>query len=693
MSAYRFGEFVLDLRGRTLHRDGREIEIGARAYGVLELLVDHAGSVVSRTELLDGVWGDVAVTDDSLARAISDLRTALGDDASHPRFIRTVHRKGYVMVAPVAREEAPTEAATERRIRRGHLFLLAAVVLLAAVSVWGLRQRAGDPDRGGGTAGPDFATWNLRALGPAPFISTAIKPAFARSSNLLSVVAPDPRSGAHSIFLLRPDGGEPLQLTRGIEVRGPSPEFTPDDSHLIFTRYRSDLSGMHPDVWLAPVPAGEPTLLVEHASAASFRPDGKVLAYAAVTSAGTSVRVRHEDGREVTVAERGFWPRWSPDGGWIAYTTSDPEGGDGAVHLVRPDGSGHRDLTGDAGQIYGLCWTPDGERVIFASEQAGPSALWSVDVDTGVQTAVTWGPGISSAPTMSADGRQLVFDFDRREWFLYLATEPDGSMREVLREPGVMAAALAPDGGRIALALGAEGQSAAVAVVDVETGRHRTLSGMSASNLAWTADGGYLLVAAAAPDGVSSWIWRLPVGGALPVPVLKGNVYWDDPAASPAGSALAAVRRGARGDELVLRDLERQTERLLATKTSIVAPRWSPDGRQVAWSGAWRPDDLDSGGIWVCPAEGGSPRRLAVDGAWPVWEGDGEHLLFVRFLENEGVWRVPVSGGPPRLVQRPEGEMRHLSFEGLDAGRDGLPLLMILARFTGQLYALEAPGG
>ena len=48
----------------------------------------------------------------------------------------------------------------------------------------------------------------VRALGPRPFTSGAIKPAFARSDNLLAVVAADPETDVHSLFLLRPDGGD-----------------------------------------------------------------------------------------------------------------------------------------------------------------------------------------------------------------------------------------------------------------------------------------------------------------------------------------------------------------------------------------------------------------------------------------------------------------------------------------------------
>ena len=178
---------------------------------------------------------------------------------------------------------------------------------------------------------------------------------------------------------------------------------------------------------------------------------------------------------------------------------------------------------------------------------------------------------------------------------------------------------------------------------------------------------------------------------AWPTPMMKGQESWDAPALSPDGSRISAVRLRPGGSELVVHDLEQDEDRVLALKESIVAPRWSPDGRLVAWSGSWRPDDLMSGGIWISPAEGGQPRRLSTDGAWPVWEPDGRHLLFLRFQEHKGIWRLPIDGGPARLVGGLEGELGGLFLEGIDIGRGGAPLLLLLSTFTGEMYAFEPP--
>ena len=101
-----FGPFEFDRQSRLLWREGTEIALPPRVLGVLELLVDRAGQVVARQDLLDGVWKDAFVTDTSLAEAVSFLRQALGDDPQAPRYIQTVHRRGYRFLAPV-QEAAP----------------------------------------------------------------------------------------------------------------------------------------------------------------------------------------------------------------------------------------------------------------------------------------------------------------------------------------------------------------------------------------------------------------------------------------------------------------------------------------------------------------------------------------------------------------------------------------------------------
>src|SRR5947209_3904280 len=97
-----FGPFAFDRQSRLLSRDGAEMALPPRVLGVLEVLIARPGEIVARQDLLDSVWKDAFVTDTSLAEAVSFLRQALGDDPQSPRYIQTVHRRGYRFLAPLS---------------------------------------------------------------------------------------------------------------------------------------------------------------------------------------------------------------------------------------------------------------------------------------------------------------------------------------------------------------------------------------------------------------------------------------------------------------------------------------------------------------------------------------------------------------------------------------------------------------
>src|SRR6476660_8683304 len=103
-----FGPFTFDPDNHLLRRGADQIAAPPRVLGVLDLLLERAGDLVPRQELIDRVWKEAFVTDTSLAEAVSGLRQLLGDDAQAPTYIQTVHRRGYRFVAPVeVRERTP----------------------------------------------------------------------------------------------------------------------------------------------------------------------------------------------------------------------------------------------------------------------------------------------------------------------------------------------------------------------------------------------------------------------------------------------------------------------------------------------------------------------------------------------------------------------------------------------------------
>ena len=95
----RFGPFALDLDARRLTRGARAIHLSNKAFDLLVLLVAARPALVAKADLIAQLWPGTFVVEANLSNLIAEIRAALGDDSRRPRFIRTVHRRGYVFCA------------------------------------------------------------------------------------------------------------------------------------------------------------------------------------------------------------------------------------------------------------------------------------------------------------------------------------------------------------------------------------------------------------------------------------------------------------------------------------------------------------------------------------------------------------------------------------------------------------------
>lgn len=98
---FRFESFLLDPDNRRLRNGEATVELNARYFDALTLLVREHGKLVTKERFLEEVWRGVPVTDEALSQCIKTLRRQLGDDAARPRFIETVPKHGYRFVATV----------------------------------------------------------------------------------------------------------------------------------------------------------------------------------------------------------------------------------------------------------------------------------------------------------------------------------------------------------------------------------------------------------------------------------------------------------------------------------------------------------------------------------------------------------------------------------------------------------------
>jgi DNA-binding winged helix-turn-helix (wHTH) protein/tetratricopeptide (TPR) repeat protein len=100
-ASYKFGPFIVDGGAYRLIREGTNVPLSPKIIDLLLFLAARPSVLVSKDELFKALWPDVAVTDNALTQAVSELRQALGDDPASPLYVQTVARRGYRFIAPV----------------------------------------------------------------------------------------------------------------------------------------------------------------------------------------------------------------------------------------------------------------------------------------------------------------------------------------------------------------------------------------------------------------------------------------------------------------------------------------------------------------------------------------------------------------------------------------------------------------
>lgn len=659
----RFGEFTLDLSGRSLRRHGRRLRLTPKPFAVLAYLVENRHETIKKQQLLDVVWKDAAVTEGALVQAIREIRRVLEDDDREPRYIETIPRAGYRFIGSIVPDtEEPAgsilTAPNDRDPRAWSWPVVAAAVGVIAMAFAGLWMAYDVDPRPAEAAVP--AARSIRQLTSEPL--NALKPTYSPDGKRLLYVSPGPGvPGILDLFVMPAGGGTPWQLTKGINASGDQPVFTPDGARVVFSRYRSGEDGTRlPDLWSVPSFGGTPSVLLTEASGAGFSPDGRHMAYTKHAGGEKPLWEGPVDdaARHKAIAERGFTPRWSPDGRWIAFTTSDPEGGSGHLWIVSVTGAEPRRLTEEPEDIFGLTWTPDSQSVVVASNRAGQGMqLRMLPMSGGAAVPLTAGVGYYVSPSMSRDGT-LAFSFYSPSSGLALCAHlTDRECKRVVRGEfnfGHLWPRLSPSGRRVASVGRLHEGTERLQVFDVETGNRIRMSERSASHPAWLDDDRVAYLSREAnQDDTAIHVMSVASGVSSKVASIEGEAIGLAP--HPAGKRFGLISRGRNGvQRIVVLALETGRERVLASGGSYEELRWRPDGSALAWSGPSSGADKASNGIWILDDGASSPRQPVKDGYAPVWSEDGAAIYFVRVrggASDMGLWRFDLLTGETARVR------------------------------------------
>ncbi len=121
---FRFDDFVLDIQNRQIRRKHAVLPLSSRYFDVLVLLVSNAGQLVEKNRIFDEVWEDVIVSDTALTQCIKSIRKQLEDDASNPRYVKTVPKHGYVFIGDAVEiVDEPSPQAAKDKPTRPYKFL------------------------------------------------------------------------------------------------------------------------------------------------------------------------------------------------------------------------------------------------------------------------------------------------------------------------------------------------------------------------------------------------------------------------------------------------------------------------------------------------------------------------------------------------------------------------------------------
>ncbi len=150
-SSFNLGAFRIDPEVNRLTKNDQVIEIEPQVMDLLVLFSRHPGEVLPKAEIAAAIWGGQAVNDDALTRTLWKLRQALGDDAKAPRFIETVPKRGYRLIASVARGDGGTARQASRQDAPGvarmpvELTVVGGVLLVAIIALFALPLFRGAP--------------------------------------------------------------------------------------------------------------------------------------------------------------------------------------------------------------------------------------------------------------------------------------------------------------------------------------------------------------------------------------------------------------------------------------------------------------------------------------------------------------------------------------------------------------------
>ena len=657
----RIGAHVVDLGALRVVTNPGAPRLTSKAAAVLIELARRAGDTVTRDQLLDRVWKDRVTTPDVLTQAIKELRRALGDDAKPARYIETIPKVGYRLLAPVseadtpalrlasdtehapANDDAGTEAAaahvaaaTAASRPHGRRYVIALGVALVAalgIVVALLRQP--------GTAAARADAWrvsDIRALtsDPGPERRGRISPDGTR----VVYTQMDAATGFERLLVRGINQSSAMHITPRAIAHEEMPAWSPDGTRIAFERLVDKTEAC--TMWIVPSSGGAETevgpcgnYLVNYFN---WTPDSANLItsdqQAATAGAGLPLAILDlATGRKRVLdyqrapSDTDLDARYSPDGKRIVFRRGMAPHSD--LFVMAADGGAVRQITHVDARIMGYSWTPDGGTIVFSTDVDGPAALYAVNVADGQVQALNVTPG--SSPDVARNGA-AVYEVPRTKNQLAMVTVTAPADTAKAQEPQLLARstgsdaapAFSPDGKQIAFVSDRSGsQQVWLYAADGSADPYTVtdLRGAAIWNPQWNAAGTQLLITARFAG--ATHLLQIDVATrrrqevALSQKALLSGSYGVQP-----GSYLLIRRNGnVRGELILLQDADTAQEKQVALAAAVEHVELDRSAGLVYYT------KFDDVGIFRRPLGGGAEKLVTrsitattMDG-WRVVDG------------------------------------------------------------------------
>ncbi len=397
---YEFANFRLDPSEKVLLRNGHPVPLTPKVFDTLEILVENTGHLLEKNELMQRLWQDRFVEESNLTSNIKTLRRALGDDASHPRFIETVPRRGYRFIAEVRSLNGSGPSVVEKRsadgLERGRYVLISLVVILM-ISGFGIAFMWVSENNSLRTDQPKF----VRLTTSGKVTNAAVVP------DAKSIVYSQKEGEGESLWLRQIDSGSQTQILPPQDGEFVGLTVSPDGKSVYYSFFTENVAVL--TLMRVALDGGTPEQIsgVETDVSVSFSPDGKKFAFTESHKSikTTELKVADVDGTNQkvlikTVGDNRVFPffrsspvAWSPDGAKIACAVkeTDENGSFSKILLVNPETGGEEILSERTwSEIESVAWKNAENLALIEFEANSPiKRVWQISRKTGEARRLT----------------------------------------------------------------------------------------------------------------------------------------------------------------------------------------------------------------------------------------------------------------------------------------------------------------